>query len=146
MIMNMEETIRKTSASGVVIKGNQVLTIKWLSQNTIEFPKGTLEDDETASETAIREVKEETGYDVEIIDDLGDVRYEFDWTDGKHYMKTVSFYLMRLANENNPVTNLQAGEDFENNWIDINKAKELLSHDDSKEILNRALKSSKLVH
>lgn len=143
MIMHMKETIHKTSAGGVVIKGNQVLTIKWLSQNTIEFPKGTIEDNETASETAIREVKEETGYDVEILDELGNITYEFDWKDGNHYMKTVTFYLMCLANENNPVTNLQEGEDFENNWLDIDRAKELLSHDDSKEILRRALQSSK---
>ena len=146
MIMHMKETIHKTSAGGVVIKDDQVLTIKWLSQNTIEFPKGTIEDNETASETAIREVKEETGYDVEIIDELGDITYEFDWTDGNHYMKTVTFYLMCLANESNPVTNLQEGEDFENNWIDISKAKELLTHDDSKEVLGRALNSAKRVH
>ena len=142
--MHMKETIYKTSAGGVVIKDNQVLTIKWLSQNTIEFPKGTIEDNETASETAIREVKEETGYYVEILDELGDITYEFDWKDGNHYMKTVTFYLMRLANENSPVKNLQEGEDFENNWLDIDRAKELLSYDNSKDVLSRALKSSKL--
>lgn len=146
MIITMKETIYKTSAGGVVVNDNKVLTIKWLSQNTIEFPKGTIEDNETAPETAIREVKEETGYDTEIVDELGDVIYEFDWTDGKHYAKTVTFYLMYLANENDPVKNLQTGEDFENNWIDINKAEEFLSHDDSKNILGRALKSSKIVH
>ena len=136
----MKETINKQSAGGVVIDGNRVLTIKWLSQNTVEFPKGTVEENETASETAIREVKEETGYDVEIIDELGDISYEFDWTDGRHYMKTVTFYLMHLDNENDPVTNLQAGEDFENNWIDTDRAKEFLSHEGSKDILGRALK------
>jgi 8-oxo-dGTP pyrophosphatase MutT (NUDIX family) len=141
----MRETIHKTSAGGVLIKDNQVLTIKWLSQHTIEFPKGTIDDGETAAETAIREVKEETGYDGEIIDELGNVVYEFDWTDGNHYMKTVTFYLMRLANEDDPVKNLQAGEDFENYWLDINRAEEFLSHDDSKEVFRRALKSLKLV-
>ncbi len=60
-------------------------------------------------------------------------------------MKTVTFYLMHLANENDPVKHLQAGEDFENNWIDIYRAEEFLSHDDSKDILGRVLKSSKLV-
>jgi 8-oxo-dGTP pyrophosphatase MutT (NUDIX family) len=142
----MNKAIYKTSAGGLVIDDNKVLTIKWLSQNTVEFPKGTIEDSETAYETAIREVKEETGYDVVIIDNLGDVTYEFDWEDGNHYIKNVTFFLMRLANENDPVTNLQAGEDFENNWIDIDTAQEYLSHNDSKEVLGRALKSSQLIH
>ena len=142
----MVKTFYKTSAGGVVINDNQVLTIKWLSHNTVAFPKGTIEVNETAYETAIREVKEETGYDVEIIDYLGDVTYEFDWTDGNHYSKTVTYYLMHLANENYPVADLQPGEDFENLWIDINKAEEILSHDDTKEILVRALKNAKLVY
>jgi len=137
--------INKISAGGVVIKDDQVLTIKWLSHKTVEFPKGTIEDGELPSETALREVKEETGYDTEILAELGDVVYEFDWEDGNHYRKTVTFYLMQLANENNPVKNLQAGEDFENYWVNINDAKEILSHDDSKEMFDRALKTLKLV-
>lgn len=146
MIMDMNETINKRSAGGVVIENGKVLTIRWLSQDTFEFPKGTIENHEAPHETAIREVKEETGYDVGILDELGDVTYEFDWIDGKHYRKTVTFYLMTLINADEPKPNLQKGEDFENNWLDIEVAKQQLSHNDSREILDRALKSSKLVH
>jgi len=141
----MKETIHKVSAGGVVIKDGKVLTIKWLSMNTVEFPKGTIESGESVPDTAIREVKEETGYDVEIIDDLGDITYEVNWKDVEHYIKTVTFFLMRLANDDRPVPNLQDGEDYENNWLSIDEAKLQLSHDDSREILDRALNRTKFI-
>lgn len=135
----MSETIQKYSAGGVVIAGDQVLTIKWLSKDSIEFPKGTIEAGETHERTAIREVGEETGYQTKIIDSLGDITFEFDWTDGLHYRKTVYYFLMELANNDEPVPNREDSEDFENNWLTFEQAAELLTHDDSKEVLSRAV-------
>ncbi len=137
----VDDKLYRSSAGGVIVKDGRVLTIQWRSKDSVEFPKGTIEPGETAPQTAVREVKEETGYDVEIIDDLGTITYEFDWTDGHHYVKTVTFYLMQLANDNPPQPNLQAGEDFENNWLSINEARIALTHDDSREILQRAMRS-----
>lgn len=136
----------KSSAGGVVIHDGKVLTIKWSSRDSIEFPKGTVDEGESVEETALREVKEETGYDVKIVGSLGDVTYEFDWTDGKHYSKTVSFYAMALLNNNEPIPDRQPGEDFENNWVTIDDAFNTLTHDDSKEILTKALKLLSLVN
>ena len=135
----MSETIQKYSAGGVIVNGDQVLTIKWLSKDSIEFPKGTIEHGETHEQTAIREVGEETGYQTKIIQSLGDTTFEYDWTNGYHYRKTVYYFLMELANNDEPVPNREDSEDFENNWLTFEQAAELLTHDDSKEVLSRAV-------
>jgi 8-oxo-dGTP pyrophosphatase MutT (NUDIX family) len=142
----MNIKLHTPSAGGVVIKDNEVLLIYSALKNTYAFPKGTIDQGETKDVTAVREVKEETGYSVEILDFLGDFTFDFDWKDGIRYRKTVSYYLMELANDEEPELNLQEGEDFVNIWTSIEKAYELLTFDDSKEILKLALKSSKLVH
>jgi 8-oxo-dGTP pyrophosphatase MutT (NUDIX family) len=142
----MNIKLHTPSAGGVVIKDNEVLLIYSALKNTYAFPKGTIDQGETKDVTAVREVKEETGYSVEILDFLGDFTFNFDWKDGIRYRKTVSYYLMELANDEEPELNLQEGEDFVNIWTSIEKAYELLTFDDSKEILKLALRSSKLVH
>jgi 8-oxo-dGTP pyrophosphatase MutT (NUDIX family) len=142
----MNIKLHTPSAGGVVIKDNEVLLIYSALKNTYAFPKGTIDQGETKDVTAVREVKEETGYSVEILDFLGDFTFNFDWKDGIRYRKTVSYYLMELANDEEPELNLQEGEDFVNIWTRIEKAYELLTFDDSKEILKLALRCSKLVH
>jgi 8-oxo-dGTP pyrophosphatase MutT (NUDIX family) len=142
----MNIKLHTPSAGGVVIKDNEVLLIYSDLKNTYAFPKGTIDQGETKDVTAVREVKEETGYSVEILDFLGDFTFDFDWKDGIRYRKTVSYYLMELANDEEPELNLQEGEDFVNIWTSIEKAYELLTFDNSKEILKLALRSSKLVH
>jgi 8-oxo-dGTP pyrophosphatase MutT (NUDIX family) len=143
---NMDIKLHTPSAGGVIIRNNEVLLIFSASKNSYAFPKGTIDDGETKDITAVREVKEETGYNVEILDFLGDYTFDFDWKDGNRYRKTVSYYLMQLTNNEEPQTDLQEGEDFVNIWTPIEKAHDILTFDDSKEILSRALKSSKLVH
>ena len=142
----MDIKLHTPSAGGVVIQNNEVLLIYSASRNSYAFPKGTIDEGETKDITAIREVKEETGYNVEILDFLGDYTFEFDSKDGNRYRKTVSYYLMQLNDFEAPQPNLQEGEDFENLWITLDKACDILTFEDSKAILKLALISSKLVH
>ncbi len=62
------------------------------------FPKGLIGDtreNESKEDTAVREVKEETGIDAEIIDDAhSTVSYFYTWKGGKR-KKTVYYYLMK---------------------------------------------------
>jgi len=139
----MNETINKLSAGGIALNKNKILVIKWNSKNTIEFPKGQIEPNETKENACIREVLEETGYETIIIESLGDITFEFDWDDGKHYRKNVTYYLLKLANDNSPSPNREDNEDFENIWLTIEEAKELLTFDTDKEILNRAINKIK---
>ena len=135
----MNDTIRKFSAGGIVYSEGKVLTIKWLSKNWIEFPKGTIEKNETKEDACIREVLEETGYKTSIIQSLGDVTFEFDWSDGKHYKKTVYSYLLKLADDNEPMPNREDNEDYENTWMTIDEANKRLTYDTDKEFLQKVI-------
>lgn len=60
------------------------------------LPKGHIEQGETADQTAIREVAEETGIHGDVLAALGSIDYWF-VTDGRRVHKTVHHYLMRFA-------------------------------------------------
>ena len=63
---------------------------------TWSLPKGTPDGDETPEETALREVNEETGLEVRILDTIGDIHYRF-VRDGRRIDKTVHYYLMEAT-------------------------------------------------
>jgi len=134
----MNDTIRKYSAGGIVYSAGKVLTIKWLSKDWIEFPKGTIEPNETKEETSIREVFEETGYKTKIIKPLGEVTFEFDWSNGKHYKKTVYQYLSKLVDDSEPTPNREDNEDYENIWMTIEDANKQLTYDSDRNFLLKA--------
>lgn len=61
------------------------------------LPKGHIDPGETDEEAALREVGEESGYwDVEIVEDLGRARSEFDFYGG-HQVRDEHYFLMRLT-------------------------------------------------
>lgn len=67
----------------------QVKQFRW------SLAKGTPDKGETIEETAIREVQEETGLDVEVQSSIGSINYWFTDREGSvRYHKTVHFYLM----------------------------------------------------
>ena len=60
------------------------------------LPKGHIEQGETAEQTAIREVAEETGIQGKVLAALGSIDYWF-VTEGRRVHKTVHHYLMRFS-------------------------------------------------
>jgi 8-oxo-dGTP pyrophosphatase MutT (NUDIX family) len=60
------------------------------------LPKGMVEPGEAPEETAVREVREETGLVAEIEAPLGDISYWYVW-DGERIRKKVTFFLMRAV-------------------------------------------------
>ena len=60
------------------------------------LPKGHIEQGETAEQTAIREVAEETGIQGDVLAALGSIDYWF-VTEGRRVHKTVHHYLMRFS-------------------------------------------------
>lgn len=52
----MDDVILKYSAGGVIFHDGKVLTIRWLSKDSTEFPKGTIEPGESEEQACVREV------------------------------------------------------------------------------------------
>ncbi len=98
-------TVHETSAGGLVIDGidgpkeTQVAAligrIDRRGRMLWSLPKGHIELGETAEQTAIREVAEETGIQGTVLAALGSIDYWF-VTEGRRVHKTVHHYLMRF--------------------------------------------------
>jgi 8-oxo-dGTP pyrophosphatase MutT (NUDIX family) len=102
-------TVHETSAGGLVIDGidgpkdDQVAAligrVDRRGRMLWSLPKGHIELGETAEQTAIREVAEETGIQGSVLAALGSIDYWF-VTEGRRVHKTVHHYLLRfLAGE-----------------------------------------------
>lgn len=129
------------SAGGVVFKEDQdqiyILLIK--NKDRYGFPKGNIERTEKREDAAVREVKEETGVDAEVLDYLGNVEYWYrSGVDTIH--KFVYYYLMKyVGGELNP----QKEEIESAEWVPINQVEEKLSFDKDKKIFSLAVKKLK---
>lgn len=88
--------IEAVSCGGVVIHRGKVLLL-YKNQNGRYMgwvmPKGTVEQGETFKQTALREVKEESGATAKIIKYIGKTNYSFQANIG-NVNKTVHWYLM----------------------------------------------------
>ncbi len=97
---NDHRTERDEAAGGVVARrdaaGIQVVLIAVEKGGTRRwsFPKGHFKKRETVEETALREVREETGLDVEIVEPLRTIDYYF-IEKRVRYHKFVHYFLMR---------------------------------------------------
>ena len=121
-------------ACGCIIfnEHNKVLVEKGKNGNW-GFPKGHVEDGETEEETAIREVKEEVNVDVEI--EKGP-RYQLDYIiKGKESHKTVVYFIAKYKSGK---IKIQFEEVVDAKWVSIRKAKELISFENIRDILDRA--------
>ena len=97
------------------------------------LPKGGLEAGEELADAAVREVREETGYDAEIVDQLGVVDYWFVWKpDRVRYHKYVHYYLMAHRG-GDPSRRDDEAEDVR--WVRIDEAVALLAHPNERRLV-----------
>jgi uncharacterized protein involved in tolerance to divalent cations/ADP-ribose pyrophosphatase YjhB (NUDIX family) len=94
-------TVREVSAGGVMYRKNsdQIQIALIHVRNRWGLPKGHVEEGERIEETALREVREETGLEGRVVKKLGDIRYAYRDTtkEGEpiRIYKRVHFYLLR---------------------------------------------------
>ena len=101
----------------------------------LALPKGHPDGAESAAEAALREVREETGVEAEIVESLGEVRYWYQ-RGGRRVAKAVEFFLLRyvagdLADHDHEVEDAR--------WIPAEEAAETLTYDGEREMVRRAL-------
>lgn len=134
------ETHRVISSGGVVFRVvNDQFKVALISRGRVWcLPKGLIEEGETAEETGLREVKEETGLDGEIVEKIGTINYNF--FRGKRYFKTVHFFLLKH------VGGSVSDHDFEADkvrWFPIPEALKILTYVNERRILRKAEKMLK---
>jgi 8-oxo-dGTP pyrophosphatase MutT (NUDIX family) len=66
-------------------------------KQVLALPKGLIDPGEKPDQTAVREVREETGLTGRILAKLGDIKYMYvrTWGDKQRVFKIVSFYLLQ---------------------------------------------------
>jgi 8-oxo-dGTP pyrophosphatase MutT (NUDIX family) len=134
-------TEKVVSAGGVVMRndGNdrEVLLCGRSSDRLWALPKGTPEPGETIEQTALREVREETGVEVRPDGLIGEVKYWFSRPqDGVRFYKTVHHFLLR------PVGGDPSQHDHEFDevrWFPVQEALRRLTYRNEAKILRQAL-------
>lgn len=110
----------------------EYLIIRQKNDSHWGFPKGHIEERETENETAIREVKEETGLDISILDN-------FRVTD-KYFVKgdTMKEVVFFLGKTDESSVAIQPEEISDYKWADEGLAKDILTYESSKKIIYKA--------
>ncbi len=135
-------TTTQVSAGGVTYRRShghiEVALILVGPQQRWQLPKGAINAEEATEEAALREVREETGLETEIIDELDKIEYWFYASRSGHrvrFHKFVYFYLMRFTGGD--VAN-HDHESLEARWFPIDEAVEQLAFESEKEIVRKA--------
>jgi 8-oxo-dGTP pyrophosphatase MutT (NUDIX family) len=126
------------AAGGVVIHEGKVLLVRRRHSAEVRLPKGHVEPGELPSETAIREVGEETGYrDLEILQTLGSKRVCF-VLNGELVIRDQVFYLMELGEDHTPLQRPEDAEVFEPLWAPLDEAEQMLTFPEEQAVLHQA--------
>jgi|SRR3989304_8295688 len=109
--------VPKPAVDTIILNGRKVLMTKREGEpfkGLWKFPGGMVDNDETVEQAAVREVKEETGLDVEIIDILG--VYSDPKRDPRMHTMAVVFIMKPL---NNVLKMNEESTDIK--WVDIDE-------------------------
>ncbi len=100
-----------------------------------DFPKGHVEKNETETETAKREIKEETGIkELKFLPKFKETISYYYKREGKLYRKEVVFFLAETGEAKIKISKEHIG--FE--WLEFDKALEKLTFKNAKELLKKA--------
>jgi len=106
-------------------------------QSYWDFPKGHLEEKETIKEAAIREVREETGIEIEnliLIDGFKkEIKYYFK-KDNKLVFKIVYYFLAKTLKEEVEISSEHLGY----SWASPQEAKKLIKFSSSRKLIDEA--------
>lgn len=139
------------SGMAIVFCKGKVLVLE-TKHNEFVFPKGHIEEGETSKDAAIRECHEESGVDITDSTYYG-MCDEYSYTFSAGHLKIPNDEFYKTFNVNSITKNITAHvfsiEEFqgfnlepifiEGKWVDIDKALEIITHTNTKDILKEAL-------
>ena len=126
--------MKHEKSCGTIIFDNEKVLLVKQNLGHWSFPKGHVEKNENEFETAIRETKEETGLDVEIINDE---KFRTKYSPEEGIMKDVIFFIAKV---DGGAVQRQVEEIAEVKWVPIKEAKDIITFDTDKEILEKSYK------
>jgi 8-oxo-dGTP pyrophosphatase MutT (NUDIX family) len=131
--------VEETSAGGFVLAADGSPRVAAIGRRNrggrIDWcvPKGHPEGSETIAEAALREVFEETGLEVRIIEELGSIHYEFS-TPTAVISKTVHHFLMQQTGGTLTIENDPDREAVDVRWIPLDLLAEELTHENERRL------------
>ena len=128
---NFGKTKEKSFGAVIINEKGEFLLIKHQNGAHWDFPKGHKEDDETDRETVIREVLEETGLKVRLINGFKE-KSKYSPVPGVE--KTVTFYLGFSMGK----VSIQEDEVMGYEYLPYEQAKERITFNESREIIKTA--------
>jgi 8-oxo-dGTP pyrophosphatase MutT (NUDIX family) len=137
-------TVREHSAGGVLWRpssdgGAEICLIATKGGTRWQLPKGHKSGEETEAEAARREVREETGCDGRVDEDLGEISFWFvigPKGSRRRVKKSVRFFLLSyLGGE----TRDHDAEVDDARWFPADKARTMLTFDSERQIVDLAL-------
>jgi 8-oxo-dGTP pyrophosphatase MutT (NUDIX family) len=137
---------REFSAGGVLVRTIRgrpmVAAIRPQGREKVwALPKGRIDEGETPAETAVREVREETGVEGRLVEKLGDVRYVYtaSWKGGERIFKVVSFFLLRAGRGRiGEIEEEMRIEVAEARWLPLEEAPQMLTYEGEREMAAKA--------
>jgi len=107
----------------------------------LALPKGLMDEGEKAEQTAVREVREETGVEAELVSKLTDIKYFYvrTWSDKQRVFKIVSFFLLLYRSGRIGEISEEMRIEVERAlWLPLDEAVEKLSYKGEREVVKKA--------
>lgn len=111
-------------------------------KHVIALPKGNVDPGEKPAETALREVREETGLHASLVAKLADIKYVYQrkWAGNEKVFKIVSFFLTRYkSGQIDDVTEAMRHEVRRAYWLPLAEASSRLSYNGERQMAEKAL-------
>ncbi len=105
------------------------------------LPKGNVDKGEKPEQTAVREVREETGVDADLVAKLTDIKYIYmrTWGDRQRVFKVVTFYLlMYRSGRIGQIAPVMRREVRQAMWLPLEEAPRQLSYRGEREVVKLA--------